>query len=126
MTVSLSTLGAPCPFPTLKSRPNPSSEAWSSPSHSLCWDGCCPGCLGQDQGLRLWGRPQGELGEVGPNSKGAGSEATSLQVVFLGLFGGQRLQLLSKGQAGTLQRQPVGRQRGLIRNPGGPEAKGPH
>lgn len=35
-------------------------------------------------------------------------EATSLKVVFLGLFGGQRLELVSERQAGAFQRQPVG------------------
>ena len=40
---------------------------------------------------------------------GGGREATSLQIIILGLFGGQRLKLLGKGRAGALQRQPVGK-----------------
>lgn len=42
-----------------------------------------------------WGG--GELG-----GQMGGQEATSLQIIFLGLFGGQRLKLLGEGRAGAL------------------------
>ena len=57
-------------------------------------------------GEALWGAGVGVSSE---DAWGAGQEATSLQIIFLGLFGGQRLKLLGEGRAGALQSQPVGK-----------------
>lgn len=59
--------------------------------------------------MEALGRPCGELGAGVSLEDKWGQEATSLQIIFLGLFGGQRLKLFSEGRAGALQRQPVGK-----------------